>query len=341
MKKYLLPKTGNFYKANMHCHTTLSDGKKTPEEVKALYKRLGYSIVAYTDHDVFLQHNDLTDDTFLALNGYEMEINEPRAWKENPKTCHICFVALDRSNKIQPMWHRTKYLFGNAVNQRDKVKFDSEKPDYERVYSVEGITEIMQTGRDSGFFVTYNHPTWSLEDYTNYSGYRGMHAMEMFNGSCIVGGYEDFNPRVYDDILKTGNRIFCVGGDDNHNNHPDYSRRSDSGRAFTVIKAKNLKYRAVTKALENGDFYASEGPEIHELYVEDGFVYIKCSGADKIACNYDVRCAHSAYAENDVPLTEAKFKIREDAKYFRLTVTDARGRHACTNAYFLDSLKEE
>ena len=37
MKKYLLPKSGNFYKANMHCHTTLSDGKKTPEEVKALY----------------------------------------------------------------------------------------------------------------------------------------------------------------------------------------------------------------------------------------------------------------------------------------------------------------
>ena len=67
MKKYLLPKTGNFYKANMHCHTTCSDGKKTPEEVKALYKKLGYSIVAYTDQDVFLRHDELTDDSFLAL----------------------------------------------------------------------------------------------------------------------------------------------------------------------------------------------------------------------------------------------------------------------------------
>ena len=27
MKKYLLPNTGNYYKANLHCHTTLSDGK--------------------------------------------------------------------------------------------------------------------------------------------------------------------------------------------------------------------------------------------------------------------------------------------------------------------------
>ena len=38
MKKYLLPKDGTFYKANLHCHTTLSDGHLTPEEVKEIYK---------------------------------------------------------------------------------------------------------------------------------------------------------------------------------------------------------------------------------------------------------------------------------------------------------------
>ena len=36
MRKYLLPEGGNFYKANLHCHTVLSDGKKTPEEVAEL-----------------------------------------------------------------------------------------------------------------------------------------------------------------------------------------------------------------------------------------------------------------------------------------------------------------
>ena len=38
MKKYLIPEEGKFYKANLHCHTTISDGKMTPEEVKAYYK---------------------------------------------------------------------------------------------------------------------------------------------------------------------------------------------------------------------------------------------------------------------------------------------------------------
>ena len=36
MIKYLLPKEGNFYKANLHCHTTCSDGELTPLEMKNL-----------------------------------------------------------------------------------------------------------------------------------------------------------------------------------------------------------------------------------------------------------------------------------------------------------------
>jgi len=37
MKRYLLPEAGEFYKANLHCHTNVSDGKFSPEEVKAMY----------------------------------------------------------------------------------------------------------------------------------------------------------------------------------------------------------------------------------------------------------------------------------------------------------------
>lgn len=76
VRKYLLPETGIFYKANLHCHTVLSDGNKTPEEVKEAYQKLGYSIVAYTDHELLIPHDELTDENFLALHGFELEINE-------------------------------------------------------------------------------------------------------------------------------------------------------------------------------------------------------------------------------------------------------------------------
>ena len=76
MKKTLLSMELPVYKANLHTHTTLSDGKCTPEQIKAMYLAEGYSIVAYTDHDILLDHADLCDERFLALNGYEIEVME-------------------------------------------------------------------------------------------------------------------------------------------------------------------------------------------------------------------------------------------------------------------------
>ena len=141
MKKYLLPENGNFYKANLHCHTTLSDGRLTPEEIKELYKSQGYSIVAYTDHNILIPHNDLSDDAFLALNGLEMDTNEHEVipCPKYNKTSHVCYIALEPDNFINPMWHRTMYKTpGHVAENSHKVIFDETKPDYFRRYSHEG-----------------------------------------------------------------------------------------------------------------------------------------------------------------------------------------------------------
>ena len=98
MKKYLIPEGGNFYKANLHSHTTLSDGKLTPEQMKELYKSHGYSIISFTEHGKFFNHNDMTEDDFLVLNGYEPSITENM---DDPgyhfrRTCHMCMIAIDK-----------------------------------------------------------------------------------------------------------------------------------------------------------------------------------------------------------------------------------------------------
>ena len=48
--KVFISKDKKQFKANMHCHSTISDGKLTPEELKAAYKAQGYSVLAITDH---------------------------------------------------------------------------------------------------------------------------------------------------------------------------------------------------------------------------------------------------------------------------------------------------
>ena len=342
MRKYLLPEKGQFYKANLHCHTDLSDGHKTPEEVKELYLKKGYSIVAYTDHDIFLTHNDLSDDTFLALIGFEVEVMNWYGRKplREIKRIDMNFIALEPDNDIHPLWHRTKYLFDNARHHREEVKFDEDQKDYVRSYTPEGISDMMEIGREKGFFVTQNHPTWSRETYDYYSKYHGFHALEMMNGGCLNNGYEDYNPRVYDDILRTGKKIFAVAGDDNHNGAPDDSRFSDSGHAWTVIKAEKLEYRTVTKAMEAGEFYCSQGPEIYELYMEDGQVHIKCSPADMVYVTYEMRGVSRVFGDPDAEYTEANFAIDPAMGYFRITVKDKYGKVACTKAYFPEDYME-
>ena len=120
MKKFLLPESGTYYKSNLHCHSTISDGGWTPEQIKEEYAKRGYSVIAYTDHDIMLTHHDLTDEKFLALTGFEMEFN---LYKDGtvPKTCHICFIALNPEQRKQPNWHE-RYLFGNAPKYKDQVE---------------------------------------------------------------------------------------------------------------------------------------------------------------------------------------------------------------------------
>lgn len=331
MKKILLDKQKNFYKANLHCHSTISDGTKTPEELKKIYKEQGYSAIAFTDHDVFLDHSDLTDEGFVALNGFEMEITEEGSPFPHLKTCHLCFVALKPDNLTQICWNEI-YLFGNAPKYKHLVKFDETKPPFIREYIPECVNEIISEGRKNGFFVTYNHPAWSLETLENYGKYKGMNAMEICNYGAFEAGYPDYNEKEYDDLLRGGQKIFCISTDDNHN------YRKDSFGGFTVINAEKLDYTSLTDALEKGDFYASQGPEIKSLWYEDGKIGIECSNAANIRLNTGIRRCEIAYAE-DKPLNSAVFGVNDDDNYVRITVTDESGKHANTSAYFVEDLK--
>lgn len=339
MKKYLLPEGGRFFKANLHCHTVISDGEWTPERVKEEYKARGYSIVAYTDHNLLVPHEELSDDEFLAMNGYELDIKQDWAKSSalNDKVCHVCFVALKPGTDTQVCWNREQfgYCRDNALELAKKhVKFDQNEPDFVREYSPRCVSEMMKRGRNAGFFVTYNHPSWSNEDYLDYMNYEGMHAMEIVNYGCLIDGYEEYNARVYDDMLRANKRVYCIATDDNHNGS------NDSFGGFTMIKAERLDHELIGEALLKGNFYASEGPQIHSLYIENGVVFVTCSPASRISMKSGAIYSRSKISEGGALLTAAQFEIRPDQKYFRITVTDESGKHACSNAYFLSDLKD-
>ena len=102
MRKYLLGGKGKFYKANLHMHTTISDGAWTPEQAKAEYQKQGYSILAYTDHEIIVPHNELSDENFLAITAFEASANKPDGSTDFSfvTTYHLNFFAKDRNAKL-------------------------------------------------------------------------------------------------------------------------------------------------------------------------------------------------------------------------------------------------
>jgi len=72
MMKFFSEQAG-WYKGNLHTHTTVSDGKYTPEQTMNLYKENGYDFMAMTDHWK-LSHEGCWQD-MLLLPGIELDTN--------------------------------------------------------------------------------------------------------------------------------------------------------------------------------------------------------------------------------------------------------------------------
>ncbi len=344
MKKFLLSPNVNSYKANLHCHSNISDGRRSPQELKKMYKDNGYSVLAITDHEILLDHSDLNDSDFLCITAYEMAINDHNANLRNfnfVKTCHINFYSKD-PHKTEMVCANPDYFAPNmnwckSEELKAKRKYTG-APMYCPQYTPDCINEIIKTAKENGFIVTLNHPHWSQESFEQLAQYEGMFAMEIFNNSAYKTGFEEHTSAVYDMMLNHNKRIFCVATDDNHNVHPDTSVYSDSFGGFTVIRAESLTYDNIYNALQKGDFYASTGPEIKELYIADGNVYIKTSPVKKINVTGGNRWTNCKLAESEEYVTETSFNLDNVCDYFRIEITDEKGGKAFTNAYFKGEL---
>ena len=304
MKKYLFKAGKNIYKTNLHCHTTVSDGHRTPQEIKDMYKAAGYSVVAFTDHDKLVNHSYLNDDSFLAVSGCELGLNQviPGVPFKKTKLYHFNLYATNPSMETTPPPLKMDYSDKDAINR----------------YISDRVSE--------GFLVCYNHPYWSTNIYEDYAPLRGCFAMEIYNHNCELGdGYYGYNPQVYDEMLRTGNNIFCVATDDNHN------WQHDSFGGFVMVNADSLSYGNIINGLKQGDFYASQGPEIYEIAIEGKKLTVKCSEVDIIVVYTDGRKSHYARAEG---MEGAEFELDGDEKYIRVMCRDRHKKDACSIAYW-------
>ena len=325
------------YKANLHCHTRASDGRAAPETVKEEYKKRGYSVVAYTDHEHLFNYAHLSDGDFVAINGYELGIPGPKVDTDSPlpssKQIHVNVYSKDESCDVTPFY----------CEKRDWYKFDDLRhlvkavEPFDREFSPEGVNRLVARAHELGYLVSLNHPNWSLLTAEDYLAYEGFDFIEVYNTGCIRSGHHN-DEAAYNDLMKAGKRIFCVASDDNHNAAGFEGRKTDSFGGWVMIAAEKLGYTEIMNALETGDFYASTGPEIYSISLDDsgeeGVIRVKCSPAESVYLITQGRRNARALPEGDGELiTEAAIKIYPQDTRFRIRVVDANGNSAWSQIY--------
>ena len=317
-KKMLLSPNGNFYKANLHCHCTVSDGQWTSWQVKEEYQKQGYSIIAFTDHMDYRRHTTLDDDSFLTIGAFEANIDAPA--------------------EQYPDWNTRPVYHLNFYDTRPEGRDCAKVPMPEQVYTIENVNAYIKARKDEGFLCCYNHPWWSVQTYEDYAPLENLDFFEIYNYGCEVEGMNGYAPQAYDELLRTGHRVHCCATDDNHDRSPLGDPRNDSFGGFTMIQAESLTYDAVIKALVEGRTYASMGPLIHGLWLEGNRLTIQCDPVERIGLITQGRDGQWAFANPGESLTEASFELTGDEGYVRLQLRDAGGLYANTNAYFVKEL---
>ena len=332
--KFLLPPVAQYFKANIHTHSTISDGKLTPIQLKETYKSLGYHILAITDHNVIAEHSHMNEPDFLMLTASEININHPNIRPGlDGKTYHFNLIAKQPDN----LWVPGKAIGKNPNALEYEEKMHCENMDLS--YDIEAVNAMIAKANEMGFLVMYNHPTWSCQSYPDYAPLKGLWAMELRNSACCRAGNNDNNARVYKDLLNLGNQLYPVGADDAH------STRS-IGRSWIMVGAQKLDYSSVIQALEKGEFYMSCGPAISSLSVEENILKITCSDARYITLESHGRYARCVEADGSEWLREAEFDLTDfihkadgdQTTYVHLTVTAPDGTYAATRAYYLNEL---
>ena len=340
MKRFFISQSQKQYRANLHSHSTLSDGMLSPEELKRIYREQGYSILAVTDHEHPKSHAHLSEPDFLMLTGYEAYIrtNASAQFDRYEPEVHLGLFAKDPGNETMICFNEAYVKYIDDPSERAGLRrVGSERP---REYSVAYVNEFIRTAVQHGYLVSYNHPVWSMEDEERVLSYENLFSLEIQNFSSYRQNGVEYSGALYDKLLRRRKALFCHAGDDNHNKGPLSCPRSDSFGAFTMILSDELSYDAVIAAMERGDMYASMGPLIHEISLEDGTVHIECSPAARIVLYTGSKAPKFAVPNHGETLTSADLKLDPVAPYFRIAVIDEAGKIASSRGFFRSEFQD-
>lgn len=304
---------GSWYKGNLHCHSTNSDGALPPEHVVAFYRNRGYNFIALTDHHLFTDYTHLGDENFLIIPAVELSVEQERM----PKSEHLNGFQVKPSNETR---HPEHFLMhGQIVPQKTwKTKRD--------------LQEAIDALQQKGLAVTLNHPTWSRSDRETLLHAQNYFAIEIYNHESEYEERAGLSTDHWDFLLRRGRKIWGVAVDDAH-----YYRDGRAAGGWVIVKSKEFSHASIIEALLAGRFYSSTGPALLDFRIEDNEVIVECSPVEAIHFITYERRGRCFRANGHGSLTSARWKLHGDELYVRVECEDARGKSAWSNPIYYNT----
>ena len=167
-----------WWKGNLHLHTTVSDGRKDPEEAYRIYREAGYDFIARTDH--WQYGTEQIADGLLVLSGCEYDSGRIAS----SGIYHILSIAAAE----EPI------LTHGA-----------------------GPQEIIDAIRRADGYAVLAHPAWSLNTCEQMMALTGYDATEIFNSvSGFPHNCRPDSSLLVDQVASRGRFPGLVADDDVH-----------------------------------------------------------------------------------------------------------------------------
>ena len=288
---------GRFYRGNLHCHTTQSDGRATPAQRVMEYKAAGYDFLALTDHNYYSNFTEYTDENFLLLPGVELDCAPNR---KEALCYHTIGIALPHKNLIPA---------GKVACNKT-------------------VTEQIAYLNTHGNIAIVAHPYWSQMNMDAFMSLDHIVGFEVYNSICHTEFGTGFSESYYDYAIKYGRYPLAFASDDYHAE----TNRSEPDHfiGYIMVKASALTHEAIIEAILAGSFYASyAGPNIYDFCIRDGEAIIETSACRQICLRSPKTSGYAVNSYTDT-LTRAEFPLSGNEQVIRAVVTDSRGHISWT-----------
>ncbi len=286
-----------WFKGNLHTHSLWSDGDAYPEVIVDWYKTNGYHFLTLSDHNIIqdgerwtnLNTNRGGTNAFanyvnrFGANYVEQRTNDTGAAEVRLKTFSEFRSRFDEKNKFLLMLGEElsdRYLSSpvhmGAINVREVIKPQGGTSVFNVIQN--NVDALMAQRKKTGqpMFLHLNHPNfqWGVtaEDIMHVKGEK---FFEVYNGHSSVRNDGDethaSTDRIWDILLtkRLGELklepLFGLGTDDSHHYKTFAADKSNPGRGWIMVHAKDLSAKSLIAAMEAGEFYASSGVQLNKV----------------------------------------------------------------------------